>query len=59
MLERFGPLSGSPIGSVGPVMNETLADYGFRPDIVPSHPKMAVLVRDAQNLLHGRDIAQR
>ncbi len=35
------------IGSVGPVMNETLADHGFRPDIVPLHPKMAVLVRDA------------
>jgi uroporphyrinogen-III synthase len=33
------------IGSVGPVMNQALADYGFSPDIVPSHPKMASLVR--------------
>lgn len=35
------------IGSVGPVMNETLAEHGIVPDIVPAHPKMAVLVRAA------------
>jgi uroporphyrinogen-III synthase len=44
---RKGLASNTAVGSVGPVMSETLADHGFRPDIVPSHPKMAVLVRDA------------
>jgi len=35
------------IGSVGPVMNVALADAGLSPDVVPAHPKMAVLVRAA------------
>ncbi len=35
------------IGSVGPVMDQTLLDLGFSPDIVPPHPKMAALVRAA------------
>jgi uroporphyrinogen-III synthase len=35
------------IGSVGPVMDAALADCGLAPDIVPQHPKMAVLVRAA------------
>ncbi|HEY2018611.1 MAG TPA: uroporphyrinogen-III synthase [Bryobacteraceae bacterium] len=35
------------IGSVGPVMDAALADCGFTPDIIPTHPKMAVLVRAA------------
>jgi len=35
------------IGSVGPVMDSTLADFGFIPDVIPAHPKMAVLVRAA------------
>ena len=35
------------IGSVGPVMTEALLDHGFAPDIAPSHPKMAALVREA------------
>jgi len=38
------------IGSVGPVMNSTLAECGLTPDIVPMHPKMAVLVRTAAEL---------
>lgn len=38
------------IGSVGPVMDATLADCGFTPDIVPAHPKMAVLVRTAAEM---------
>jgi uroporphyrinogen-III synthase len=38
------------IGSVGPVMNATLVDYGLTPDIEPAHPKMAVLVRTAAEL---------
>ena len=38
------------IGSVGPVMNATLRDSGFTPDIEPAHPKMAALVRTAAEL---------
>jgi uroporphyrinogen-III synthase len=38
------------IGSVGPVMDATLVDYGFTPDIVPAHPKMAILVRTAAEM---------
>ena len=38
------------IGSVGPVMNATLMDYGITPDIEPAHPKMAALVRTAAEL---------
>jgi uroporphyrinogen-III synthase len=41
------------IGSVGAVMDATLADNGFTPDIVPSHPKMAVLVRTAAEMSAG------
>ncbi|WP_219341407.1 uroporphyrinogen-III synthase [Nevskia soli] len=32
------------IGSIGPTTSETLADHGFTPDFVPSHPKMGMLV---------------
>ncbi len=35
------------IASVGPVMDAALAEAGLTPDIVPAHPKMAVLVRTA------------
>ena len=38
------------IGSVGAVMDATLADNGFTPDIVPPHPKMAVFVRTAAEI---------
>jgi uroporphyrinogen-III synthase len=38
------------IGSVGPVMNTALNDYGFTPDIVPAHPKMAGLVSAAAEM---------
>jgi len=38
------------IGSVGPVMDAALGDAGFTADIVPAHPKMAVLVRAAAEM---------
>jgi uroporphyrinogen-III synthase len=38
------------VASVGPIMNATLAEYGIEPDIVPAHPKMAVLVRAAAEM---------
>jgi len=33
------------VGSVGPVVTRTLAQYGVEPDVVPEHPKMGILVR--------------
>jgi uroporphyrinogen-III synthase len=38
------------IGSVGPVMDAALRDCGITPDVVPAHPKMAVLVRAASEV---------
>lgn len=38
------------IASVGPIMDGALADCGFKPDIVPPHPKMAVLVKTAAEM---------
>jgi len=35
------------VGSVGPVMTAALADYGITPQVVPSQPKMQMLVREA------------
>jgi uroporphyrinogen-III synthase len=35
------------VASVGPVMTAALEEHGLRPDIVPPHPKMGVLVRVA------------
>jgi uroporphyrinogen-III synthase len=34
------------IASVGPTTTETLADFGLKPDIEPSHPKMGFLVNE-------------
>jgi uroporphyrinogen-III synthase len=50
------------IGSIGPVMDAALADYGLAPDIVPAHPNMPVLVRTAAEnaasaLTHKRRIS--
>lgn len=46
------------IASVGPTTSETLADFGLRPDIEPSHPKMGFLVNEtaerAQEILGGK-----
>ncbi len=48
------------IASIGPTTTETLEDHGFKPDFVPSHPKMGMLVvelaREFQTL---RDAKQR
>jgi uroporphyrinogen-III synthase len=38
------------VASVGPVMNAALAEYGLEPDIVPVHPKMAILLRLASEM---------
>jgi uroporphyrinogen-III synthase len=34
------------VASVGPTTTETLADFGLKPDIEPSHPKMGFLVNE-------------
>lgn len=34
------------IASVGPTTTETLEDYGLKPDLEPSHPKMGFLVNE-------------
>lgn len=31
--------------SIGPVMNEALAQHGLQPDFVPKHPKLAICIR--------------
>ena len=35
------------IGSIGPTASERLREYGLTPDLEPSHPKMAHLVRES------------
>lgn len=46
------------IASVGPTTTETLADYGLKPDVEPSHPKMGFLVNEtaarAAEILRGK-----
>jgi len=45
-LEDFAQdaLSKMVVGSIGPTTTEALEEYGIRPDIEPSHPKMGLLV---------------
>jgi uroporphyrinogen-III synthase len=47
-------LGKSVIGSIGPTTSETLEEFGFTPDVVPSHPKMGFLVRETAD--RARDI---
>jgi uroporphyrinogen-III synthase len=35
------------IGSIGPTTTEALEEFGLRPSLEPSHPKMGFLVREA------------
>jgi uroporphyrinogen-III synthase len=34
------------VGSVGPVCTEVLEQFGLRPDIEPTHPKMGSLIAE-------------
>ncbi|HYI94763.1 MAG TPA: uroporphyrinogen-III synthase [Bryobacteraceae bacterium] len=36
----------SVIASIGPTTTETLIEYGFQPDLEPSHPKLGILVKE-------------
>lgn len=35
------------IASIGPTTTEMLAEYGLKPDLEPSHPKLGILVKEA------------
>lgn len=35
------------VASIGPTTTEALEEYGIRPDLEPSHPKMGILVHEA------------
>lgn len=35
------------IASIGPTTSETLHEFGFKPDLEPSHPKLGLLVKEA------------
>ena len=36
----------SVMASIGPTTTETLIEYGFQPDLEPSHPKLGILVKE-------------
>ncbi|HZT39038.1 MAG TPA: uroporphyrinogen-III synthase [Bryobacteraceae bacterium] len=40
-------LRSAVLGSIGPTTTEALEEYGLRPSLEPSHPKMGFLVREA------------
>jgi uroporphyrinogen-III synthase len=35
------------IASIGPTTTEMLTEYGLKPDLEPSHPKLGILVKEA------------
>jgi uroporphyrinogen-III synthase len=39
-------LARAAIGSIGPTTTEALEEYGIRPDLEPSHPRMGFLVQE-------------
>ena len=59
-LEDFAQdaLSKMVVGSIGPTTTEALEEYGIRPDLEPSHPKMGLLVHEtaerADAILKGK-----
>jgi uroporphyrinogen-III synthase len=40
------------IASIGPTTSEELIEYGIKPDMEPSHPKMGLLVNEAAQKAH-------
>ena len=45
------------VGSVGPVVTRTLAEFGITPQVVPEHPKMGLLVVALGEYLSARESA--
>ena len=41
------------VASIGPSANETLEEHGIVPDMMPSHPKMGFLIKEAAEQAHG------
>ncbi len=41
------------VGSIGPVMSETLREYGIEPDFEPEHPRLGHLILAAAELSPG------
>jgi len=44
--EALAALGKTPIGSIGPTTSEALEEFGLRPALEPSHPRMGLLVRE-------------
>jgi uroporphyrinogen-III synthase len=44
--ELLKSLQGMLVASIGPTTSEMLREYGINPDVEPSHPKMAALVKE-------------
>ena len=40
------------VASIGPTASETIAENGFKPDMIPSHPKMGFLIKEAGEQAH-------
>jgi len=45
--EALEAIRRSVITSIGPTTSEVLEEYGLKPDVVPSHPKMGILIKEA------------
>jgi uroporphyrinogen-III synthase len=41
------------IGSIGPTTTEALEEFGLKPNLEPSHPKMGLLIREAAERVRG------
>jgi len=52
-------LRGAVIASIGPTTSEALEEFGIRPDLEPSHPKMGVLVLETAQRAGGLLAAKR
>lgn len=45
--ETAAGLNRTMIASIGPTTTQTLQEYGFTPDMEPSHPRLGLLVKEA------------
>ena len=41
------------VASIGPTTTESLEEFGIRPAMEPSHPKMGILVKEAAERTQG------
>ena len=51
--EVVSALQKAKVCSIGPTTTEALEEFGIRPAMEPSHPKMGILVREAMGNLPG------